>query len=64
MEKAEALGRPLEVAIVIGPDPVVWLEGGMPDRLVPEDIDELGVKKENIYKSIGKIYRQNYLRSG
>lgn len=43
MKKAEALGRPLEVAIVIGPDPVVWLEGGMPDRLVPEDIDELGV---------------------
>ena len=43
LQKAESRGRSLEVAIVIGPDPVVWLEGGMPDRLVPGDIDELEV---------------------
>jgi len=43
IQKAEAQGRPLEVAIVIGPDPVVWLEGGMPERLVPGDMDELEV---------------------
>ena len=52
LEKAESLGRSLEVAIVIGPDPLVWLEGGMPDRLVPGDIDELevagGMAKEPI----------------
>ncbi|MEW6377635.1 MAG: UbiD family decarboxylase [Thermodesulfobacteriota bacterium] len=42
-EKAENKGKPLDVAIVIGVDPVTWLEGGMPDRIVPLEIDELEV---------------------
>ena len=42
-EKAERKGKPLDVAIVIGPDPVIWLEGGMPDRIVPLEMDELEV---------------------
>ncbi len=41
--RAERLGRPLEVAIVLGPDPATWLEGGMPARLVPLEVDELEV---------------------
>lgn len=41
--RAERQGRGLEVAIVIGPDPLTWLEGGMPARLVPLDVDELEV---------------------
>ncbi len=43
LEKAEQKGKPLDVAIVIGPDPITWLEGGMSDRLVPLDVDELEV---------------------
>ncbi|MBC7190184.1 UbiD family decarboxylase [Candidatus Aerophobetes bacterium] len=42
-EKAEKKEIPLEVAIVIGPPPAVWLEGAMPDSLVPLDVDELEV---------------------
>ncbi len=41
--RAERAGRNLEVAIVIGVDPVTWLEGAMPDRLVPLDVDEFEV---------------------
>ena len=41
--KAEAKGKPLDVAIIIGADPITWLEGGMPDRLVPLELDELEV---------------------
>lgn len=41
--RSERTGRNLEVAIVIGVDPVTWLEGAMPDRLVPLDVDELEV---------------------
>ncbi len=39
----ERLNRNTEVAIVIGTDPATWLEGAMPDRLVPIDVDELEV---------------------
>lgn len=39
----EKAGRHTEVAIVIGVDPATWLEGAMPDRLVPIDVDELEV---------------------
>lgn len=41
--RAERAGRNLEVAIVIGVDPTTWLEGAMPDRLVPLHVDELEV---------------------
>lgn len=41
--RAERRGRGLEVAIVIGADPITWLEGAMPARLVPLDVDELEV---------------------
>ena len=39
----EKLGKDTEVAIAIGVDPVTWLEGAMPDRIVPIDVDELEV---------------------
>jgi len=39
----EAMGRDTELAIVIGVDPAIWLEGAMPDRIVPIDKDELEV---------------------
>ena len=55
LQKAESRGRPLEVAIVIGPDPVVWLEGGMSDRLVPGDIDELEVASSLAKKPIDVV---------
>lgn len=41
--RAERRGHGLEVAVVIGPDPVTWLEGAMPARLVPLEVDELEV---------------------
>lgn len=41
--RAEDLGVDLPVAIVIGPDPVLWLEGAMPDGLAPLDCDEYAV---------------------
>ena len=41
--RMEASGSHLEVAIVIGVDPATWLEGAMPDRIVPIDVDELEV---------------------
>ena len=41
--RAERRGEALEVAIVIGVDPLTWLEGAMPDRLVPLSVDELEV---------------------
>jgi 2,5-furandicarboxylate decarboxylase 1 len=39
----EATGRHTEVAIVIGVDPATWLEGAMPGRIVPLNVDELEV---------------------
>ncbi len=39
----ERVGRHTEVAIVIGIDPATWLEGAMPGRIVPLDVDELEV---------------------
>lgn len=41
--KAESLGKNLPVAIIIGPDPVLWLEGAMPDGLAGIEADELAV---------------------
>ena len=39
----ERMGKDTEVAIVIGVDPATWLEGAMPDRIVPLHVDELEV---------------------
>lgn len=41
--KAEAQGNSLEVAIIIGAHPAVWLEGAMPDGLVPDNLDEMDI---------------------
>jgi len=41
--RAESLGRDLPVAVVIGPEPAVWLEGAMPDGLAPIEADELAL---------------------
>ena len=41
--KAEALGKSLDVAIIFGAHPAVWLEGAMPDGLVDDDMDELNI---------------------
>lgn len=41
--RAEAMGRDLPVAIVIGPEPALWLEGAMPDGLAPLECDEYAV---------------------
>lgn len=39
----EKAGRHTEVAIVIGVDPATWLQGAMPARIVPLEVDELEV---------------------
>ncbi|MBU0465252.1 MAG: UbiD family decarboxylase [Proteobacteria bacterium] len=41
--KAEELGKSLDVAIIFGAHPAVWLEGAMPDGLVNDDMDELNI---------------------
>ena len=41
--KAEELGQSLDVAIIFGAHPAVWLEGAMPDGLVNDDMDELNI---------------------
>ena len=41
--KAEARGNSLEIAIIIGAHPAVWLEGAMPDGLVPDNLDEMDI---------------------
>lgn len=41
--KAEKKNRPLDVAIIIGAHPGIWLEGAMPDGLVNDDMDEMNI---------------------
>ena len=41
--KAEALGKNLPVAVIIGPEPILWLEGAMPDGLAGLEANELAV---------------------
>ena len=41
--KAEKMKKSLEVAIIFGAHPAVWLEGAMPDGLVDDDMDELNI---------------------
>ena len=41
--KAEKMNKPLEVAIIIGAHPSLWLEGAMPDGLVMDDMDEMNI---------------------
>jgi len=41
--KAEKMSRPLEIAIIIGAHPALWLEGAMPDGLVMDDMDEVNI---------------------
>lgn len=41
--KAEKLNQPLEIAIIFGAHPAVWLEGAMPDGLVMDNMDELNI---------------------
>ncbi len=41
--KAEKLNQPLEIAIILGSHPAVWLEGAMPDGLVMDYMDELNI---------------------
>lgn len=41
--KAEKAGKPLDVAIIIGAHPALWLEGAMPDGLVNDDMDEVNI---------------------
>jgi 2,5-furandicarboxylate decarboxylase 1 len=41
--QAESTGQDLPVAVVIGPEPALWLEGAMPDGLAPLDADEIAI---------------------
>jgi len=41
--KAEKLNQPLEIAIIFGAHPAVWLQGAMPDGLVMDNMDELNI---------------------
>ena len=41
--KAEKMHRPLEIAVIIGAHPALWLEGAMPDGLVMDDMDEVNI---------------------
>ncbi len=41
--KAEKKNQSLDVAVIIGAHPAVWLEGAMPDGLVNDDMDEMNI---------------------
>jgi len=53
--KAEKAGKPLEVAIIIGAHPGLWLEGAMPDGLVNDDMDEVNIASALIGEPIELI---------
>jgi len=53
--KAEKANKPLEVAIIIGAHPGLWLEGAMPDGLVNDDMDEVNIASALIGEPIELI---------
>lgn len=54
-EKAEIKGESIDVAIIFGAHPAIWLEGAMPDGLVPDDMDEMNIASAMMGKELEVI---------